>query len=72
VPASAQHTDCSYSYAQPSAGQPGDAYQAAVVVTWRVSWTGSGGTGGVLDPALQVPAMFPVRVAQGEALVTSP
>jgi hypothetical protein len=71
-PASAQHTDCSYSYLQPSVGQPRDAYRAAVIVTWRVSWTGSGGTGGLLDPALQVPAMFWLRVAQGEALVTTP
>jgi hypothetical protein len=71
-PASAQHTDCSYTYQQPSAGQPGDAYRAGVIVTWRVSWTGSGGVGGVLDPGMQVPAMFSLQVAQGEALVNTP
>lgn len=71
-PTSAQHTDCSYTYAQPSAGQPANAYRAGVIVTWRVTWTGSGGTGGVLDAGLQVPAMFWLRVAQGEALVSTP
>jgi hypothetical protein len=71
-PASAQHTDCAYTYEQPSAGVPDDAYHAAVVVTWRVSWTGSGGSGGVLVTALQVPDEFALRVAQGEALVSSP
>lgn len=71
-PATAQHTDCAYTYAEPSAGQPGGAYRASVIVTWRVSWTGSGGSGGVIDAALQIPAEFDVRVAQGEALVSSP
>jgi hypothetical protein len=71
-PAAAQHTDCFYIYLQPSTGQPDDAYQASVTVTWRVTWTGSGGVGGVLDAALSVPFEFTVPVAQGEALVTSP
>jgi hypothetical protein len=71
-PATAQRTNCSYTYLRPSAGQPGNAYQASVTVTWRVSWTGSGGAGGVLDAALAVPVSFTVPVAQGEALVTSP
>jgi hypothetical protein len=71
-PAAAQHTDCSYTYQQPSTGQPGNAYQASVTVTWRISWTGSGGAGAVLDPALPVPVAFTVPVAQGEALVNTP
>ncbi len=70
-PAARQHTDCSYTYLQPSAGQPGNAYQASITVTWNVSWTGSGGAGGVLDAGLQVPFTFPIPVAQGEALVKS-
>jgi hypothetical protein len=68
----AQHTDCSYIYEQPSVGQPGNAYQASVTVTWRVSWTGSGAAGGVLDAALPVTVDFAVPVGQAEALVTSP
>ncbi len=71
-PAAAQHTDCSYTYLTPSTGQPGNAYQASVTVTWKVTWTGSGGAGGVLDAALSVPVGFTVPVAQGEALVISP
>lgn len=71
-PASAQHTSCAYTYQQPSAGQPGNAYQAAVVVTWRITWTGSGDSGGVVNPGLQVPYQFALPVAQGEALVTRP
>lgn len=71
-PASGQHTDCSYTYLEPSAGQSGDAYQATLTVTWRVSWTGSGGVGGVLDSALAVPYGFRIRVAQGEALASTP
>jgi hypothetical protein len=71
-PAAVQHTDCSYTYVQPSVGQPGNAYQASVTVTWRISWTGSGGAGGLLDAALPVPVGFAVPVAQGEALVSSP
>jgi hypothetical protein len=71
-PATAQRTSCSYTYEQPSLGQPGNVYQASVTVSWRVSWTGSGGQGGVLTAALLLPVSFSVRVAQGEALVTSP
>jgi hypothetical protein len=71
-PAGQQRTNCSYTYLQPSAGLPGNAYRASVTVTWRITWIGSGGAGGLLDPALAVPVGFPIRVAQGEALVTSP
>ncbi len=71
TPAGQQHTKCSYTYLQPSAGQPAGMYQASVTVTWRVSWTGSGGAGGVLDPGLAVPAGVAIGVAQAEALVTS-
>lgn len=70
--AQAQRTACSYRYDQPSLGQPGNAYQASVTVSWRVSWTGSGGQGGVLTAALPLRVGFSLRVAQGEALVTSP
>lgn len=71
-PASAQHTDCSYTYLQPSSSQAGDAYRAALTVGWRVSWTGSGGAGGLLAAALPVTVDITVPVAQGEALVSSP
>jgi hypothetical protein len=72
VPAAAQHTACSYTYTQPSAGQPGNAYQAALDVTWTISWTGSGGAGGMITTGYTTGATFGVRVAQAEALVTTP
>jgi hypothetical protein len=71
-PAVSQHTSCSYTYVQPSAGLPGNVYQASVSITWRVDWVGSGGAGGVLAPALSVPVALTIPVAQGEALVTTP
>jgi hypothetical protein len=63
-------TDCSYTYTRSSATQPGGKYAAAVTVTWRVSWTGSGGTGGLLDPGLQIAFPFSLQIAEGQALVT--
>jgi hypothetical protein len=71
VPLSAQHTDCSYTYDQPSTGQPGNAYAASVTVLWNVSWVGSGGTGGTVATGRPVSTPIAVPVAAGEALVTS-
>ncbi|MBO0831333.1 MAG: hypothetical protein J2P29_05120 [Actinobacteria bacterium] len=69
-PAADQHTDCSYTYIRPSAGLAGNVYQASLTVTWRVSWTGSGGAGGLLAAALPIRTALTIAVAQGEALVT--
>jgi hypothetical protein len=70
--ASAQHSACAFTYKEPSVGQPGNAYQASIAVTWNVSWTGSGGVGGEIDAGLVIPFQFAIPVAQGEALVSSP
>jgi hypothetical protein len=70
LPASAQHTDCSYTYTQSSDLQPGHAYQVSVSVTWTATWTGSDGSGGAVNPPLTETTTFPVRVAEGQALVT--
>ena len=72
VPAGQQSSNCSYTYVQPSAGQPGNAYQAALFVTWTISWTGSGGAGGVITNGYTTGTTFGVRIAQAEALVTTP
>lgn len=72
VPAGQQHTRCDYTYRQPSASQPGHAYEVAVAVTWTISWTGSGGAGGVITNGYVTATAFPLRVAQAEALVTTP
>jgi hypothetical protein len=70
LPPSAQHTDCSYTYQQPSAGQPGNVYAAAVTVLWNVSWVGSGGTGGTVATGRPVTTPLALPVAAGEAVVT--
>jgi hypothetical protein len=70
LPLSAQQTDCSYTYQQPSAGQPGNAYQASVTVSWNISWVGSGGAGGEVAAGVTSTAPFTLPVAAGEALVT--
>lgn len=66
------HTSCSFSYGQPSIGQPGNAYQAALVVTWTISWTGSGGAGGTITTGYTTGTAFPVRIAQAESVVSTP
>jgi hypothetical protein len=70
MPSSAQHTDCSYTYDQPSAGQPGNAYAATVAIGWNVSWVGSGGAGGTVAADRLVGTPLTLPVAAGEALVT--
>jgi hypothetical protein len=70
LPASNQHTSCSYTYTQPSAGQPGNAFAASVTVLWNVFWVGSGGTGGTVANGRPVSTPITLRVAAGEALVT--
>ena len=71
LPLADQHTACSYTYDQPSAGQPGNAYAASVTVLWNVFWVGSGGAGGQVANGRPVSTPMTVRVAAGEALVTS-
>jgi hypothetical protein len=63
---------CRFTYLESSALQPGNAYAAAVTVTWNVAWTGSGGTGGTINAGLQMPFPFLLRVAEAQALVTGP
>jgi hypothetical protein len=70
LPLSAQHTACSYTYDQPSAGQPGNAYAVTVTVLWNVFWVGSGNTGGPVANGRPVSTPLTLPVAAGEALVT--
>jgi hypothetical protein len=66
-PASVQQTDCSYTYNQSSATQPGAAYRVRVTVVWGGTWTGSGGAGGVL-PDISRSTTFALRVAEAQGL----
>lgn len=70
LPAGQQQTDCSYTYQQPSTGQPGNAYAATVTVLWNVSWFGSGNTGATVVTGKPVSTPLTLPVAAGEALVT--
>lgn len=65
--ASVQQTDCSYTYNQSSATQPGAAYRVRVTVVWGGTWTGSGGAGGVL-PDISRSTTFGLRVAEAQGL----
>ncbi|WP_163504709.1 hypothetical protein [Fodinicola acaciae] len=44
--------DCGHVYKTTSAKARGGAYAVTATVTWAISWTGSGNTGGILDPLL--------------------
>jgi hypothetical protein len=72
LPAAEQHTSCSYTYMWPSTGQPRNAFGAGLFVMWTVSWTGSGGAGGLITDSYTTGSAFAVRVAEAEALVTKP
>jgi hypothetical protein len=72
LPAAEQRTNCSYTYLWPSTGQRGSAFRAGVFVTWTISWTGSGGSGGLITSSYRTGTAFAVRVAQAAALVTKP
>lgn len=67
LPAAAQRSDCTYTYARSSAGLPRSAYMATVTVTWGGTWSGSGGEGGTL-PELTRSTSIPIRIAEGQAL----
>ncbi|WP_147267791.1 hypothetical protein [Spongiactinospora rosea] len=59
---------CTHVFTESSAGLPGSQYRVTVSVVWTASWTGSGGAGGALPPITRT-TTFPLRVAEGQALV---
>jgi hypothetical protein len=73
LPAAVQHPTCSHVYTQPSLpGTPRSRsghYTVTATVTWVVTWTGPGGTGGAL-PDLVTSASTSLRVAQIESVDT--
>jgi len=78
LPSTAQSTDCSYTYAESSAGQPsadGDANDSAFTVTatitWSVSWLTTGVTGGGSLLPLHTATSTAVRVEQVESVGTA-
>lgn len=65
----AKESRCEHTYARSSAGQPRNVYTVRVVVTWRVTWTGSGGLTGTL-PLMERQTTFPIAVAERQTVVT--
>ena len=61
-------TPCTYTYRRSSAAQPNNVYTARVVVTWQVSWRGSGGLSGTL-PLMERQTYFPVAVAERQTVI---
>lgn len=66
----AMDSRCEHVYVRSSAGQPRNVYTANVVVTWRVTWTGSGGRSGSL-PLMERQTTFPIAVAERQTVVTT-
>jgi hypothetical protein len=67
-PASAQQSDCAYTYTWPSNGLPGNAYTARVTITCTATWRGSGGAGGTFPPLTRT-ISFALPVANSNAVV---
>ncbi|MBN6050732.1 hypothetical protein JYK22_02205, partial [Nonomuraea sp. RK-328] len=63
-----QKNGCSHLFTRSSAGLPGSRYQVTVSIVWSASWTGSGGAGGSL-PSITTSTTFPLRIAEGQALI---
>jgi hypothetical protein len=59
--------DCGHTYTRSSAGQPGGAYHVTATITWDITWTGTGGAGGMLPP-LFTTAATAMRVAESQAV----
>jgi hypothetical protein len=67
VAASAQNTDCSYTFRRLLTGQSVSVFRFTVTVVWAGRWVGPGGTGGTL-PDLRRSRRFPLRVIEVQAL----
>ena len=72
-PASAQSTNCSYTWTTSSAGQPNSSFAVSATVEWRVTWTVIGAVGGgnlgIVDSPTSTVAM---RVAEVQAINEPP
>jgi hypothetical protein len=78
MPAEAQTTDCSYTYASSSAGQPSSdsdpnngAFKVTATITWTVNWLATGVAGGGALPPLHTTSTVRVRVEQVESVGTA-
>ncbi len=67
-PEDEQYTDCSYTYRHSSTSQPGGVYQVSATMTYDVSWSASGASGGGALPAVTETTTFPLRVLEIHAV----
>jgi hypothetical protein len=74
-PALSQTTDCDYTYATTSAGQPSadgnqddGAFTVTATIAWSVAWTATGAPGGGALPGLNTSASTRLRVEQIESI----
>lgn len=58
----------SYTYTEPSGGQPGSTYTITVTVTWQVTWTATDGESGMLPPQTPAPATTTVKIGELQAV----
>jgi hypothetical protein len=63
--------DCGYRYTVSSKKQPHARYMIRVIVTWQVSWVGSGDSGGILEP-MQLRQAMAYTVRQARAQLVDP
>ncbi|MHB8451693.1 MAG: hypothetical protein ACYDAQ_14805 [Mycobacteriales bacterium] len=61
---------CGHTYTTSSAGEPGGAYPVQVTVSWSISWVGGGRRG--TEPAIQTSTATRFRVAESQAVNTTP
>ncbi len=68
TPIADQHTDCSLTFTRSSAGQRDQRFEAAVTVTWIISWEVIGAAGGGDLGRIDRTTRFEVAVAEVQAL----
>ena len=64
----AREPGCGYMYRRSSAGAPEGRLLVTATITWNVSWSATGVTGGGSLPAASRSTQVPVRVAEIQAL----
>jgi hypothetical protein len=71
-PERAQRPSCSYVYRHSSAGQPAGQFTVTATATWQITWTAGGGPGSGTLPPLSRSSQVGLRVAEVQALNTTP
>ncbi len=66
---SAASPTCGHTYTRSSAGQPGNTFALTVTVTWRITWTQTGGPSSTL-PDLVTTATMRIPVGQAQTVIT--